>query len=100
MHHSFDRWRDLGSRWWPHTAGGHSHRAPATTETMSGANFSATTETSNPALRRHSAVVRPLTPAPTTSTLPLVPIGSMRSMQVPAIVFLPDRCPELIVALG
>src|SRR5437660_11837677 len=35
---------------------------------MSGANFSATTVTSKPSLRKHSAVVRPVTPAPMTST--------------------------------
>src|ERR1700716_2497870 len=69
-HQSLDRARETSSTWWPHTAGGHSHRAPATTETMSGANLSATTTTSKPLRRRQSEVVNPVTPAPTTRTLP------------------------------
>src|SRR5262249_54996799 len=45
------------------------HSAPATTEVMSGANWSATTTTSWSRSRRHSAVVRPVTPAPMTTIL-------------------------------
>ncbi len=68
MHQSLAR---VNASWpcrWPHTAGGHSHNAPATTDVTRGANCSATTVTLNPLRAKDSALVKPLTPAPMTST--------------------------------
>src|SRR5947207_6026544 len=74
MHLALERASDTSSRCRPHTAGGHSHNAPATTEVISGANRSAATTTSWPASRRHSAVVSPTTPAPITRILDTAPL--------------------------
>jgi len=72
MHHSLVRISEiLSSEASPRAGGGHCYKAAATTEVISGANFSATTVTLNPFRSKQSDVVSPLTPAPITSTLPL-----------------------------
>ena len=68
-HHAFDRLREISCWGDPHTAGGHSQSAPATTDVTCGANLSAMTVTLHRRSRSRSAEVSPLTPAPRTRTV-------------------------------
>ncbi|KAG6544952.1 hypothetical protein Mapa_013644 [Marchantia paleacea] len=95
MHHFFDRSREVASVCWPHTAGGHSHKAPATSDTMrgvAGAYSFANTVTLKFASNNFHAVVRPLTPPPMTRTCLFLWLlrGCSRSPELLLSLLLPE----------